>query len=182
MASIKEIVGTNIKRIREEKGLSLGNLAELSDVSKSMLGQIERGESSPSITVLWKIAKGLKVKLDVLTSEEKYRVEKLKVAKPKLFDQGNYRVYPIVPFSHQKNFEMYRVEMESQARYEASAHSKGAIEYVTVYKGGLTLSIDKESYYVDRGETIQFQADVAHQYLNDSLIQTEIGIVVFYDN
>jgi len=53
MALINDIVGSNIKQIREERGLSLEKLSRLADVSKSMLGQIERGESSPTINILW---------------------------------------------------------------------------------------------------------------------------------
>ena len=50
------LVSENIKRIRQEKNLSLGDLAKLSDVSKSMLAQIERGEGNPTLSTLWKIA------------------------------------------------------------------------------------------------------------------------------
>ena len=53
------LVSENIKRIRQEKNLSLGDLAKLSDVSKSMLTQIERGEGNPTLFTLWKIANGM---------------------------------------------------------------------------------------------------------------------------
>jgi transcriptional regulator with XRE-family HTH domain len=55
------VVAQNLRRMREDKKLSLDRLAELTGVSKSMLGQIERGESSPTISTIWKIANGLKV-------------------------------------------------------------------------------------------------------------------------
>ncbi len=44
MDEITQLVAQNLKRIREEKKLSLDKLADLTGVSKSMLGQIERGD------------------------------------------------------------------------------------------------------------------------------------------
>ena len=58
---LNEIIAMNLKRLRAERGLSLGKLSELSGVSKVMLSQIEKGESSPTINTLWKIANGLQV-------------------------------------------------------------------------------------------------------------------------
>jgi transcriptional regulator with XRE-family HTH domain len=180
MAQINDIVGSNIKEIREERGLSLEKLSKLADVSKSMLGQVERGESSPSVNVLWKIANGLKIPFSSLTEEHKNDTDLIKIGKPKLFDQGNVKLYSILPYSHDHNFEMYRVEIESQGRYEFGARSKGAIEIITVYKGGITIVMEGQYYYIDRGESFRFKADVNHQYLNDSLIASEFSINIHY--
>ncbi len=56
-------IGKQLKKIRQGRELSLDEAAVLTEVSKPMLGQIERGQSSPTITTLWKIATGLKVPL-----------------------------------------------------------------------------------------------------------------------
>ena len=64
------IVGKRLKSIRLEKQLSLDEVSKLTDVSKPMLGQIERGQSSPTITTLWKIAVGLKIPLSSLLEEK----------------------------------------------------------------------------------------------------------------
>lgn len=56
MEKINTIISNNIKMIRKKRKMSLDNLSEITGVSKSMLGQIERGESNPTIAVLWKIA------------------------------------------------------------------------------------------------------------------------------
>ena len=180
MSSINDIVGTNIKKIREERGLSLEKLSKLAEVSKSMLGQVERGESSPTVNVLWKIANGLKIPFSSLTTEHKNDTEKIRIGKPKIFDQGNVKLYPIIQYSHDQNFEMYRVEIESQGRYEYGARAKGAVEIITVYKGGITIVMDGQYHYIDRGESFRFKADVEHQYLNDSLIASEFSINIHY--
>lgn len=61
MEEINKIIGRNLKSFRITNKLSLERAAELTGVSKTMIGQIERGESSPTITTIWKIANGLKI-------------------------------------------------------------------------------------------------------------------------
>lgn len=68
--NLNAIIAANLKRLRMERNLSLGQLAELSGVSKVMLGQIEKGDSNPTINMLWKIANGLKVPYTVLLDEQ----------------------------------------------------------------------------------------------------------------
>ena len=58
---LNRAVAGNIRRIRKSKKLSLEQTAALSGVSRSMLGQIERGEANPSVAILGKIAQALKV-------------------------------------------------------------------------------------------------------------------------
>ena len=52
MDTINLLVSKNIRRIRQEKDLSLDELSKLSGVSKSMLAQIERGSGNPSLSTL----------------------------------------------------------------------------------------------------------------------------------
>ena len=63
-------VGENIKRIRKTKKLSMERLAAESGVSRSMLGQIERGEANPSVAILGKIAQALKVPAEILLEND----------------------------------------------------------------------------------------------------------------
>src|SRR5512134_868735 len=67
-ADLAPVVGTNLRRLRTKRGLSLERLAQLSGVSRAMLGQIELGQSAPTINVLWKIARALEVTFSALIS------------------------------------------------------------------------------------------------------------------
>jgi transcriptional regulator with XRE-family HTH domain len=51
------MIAENLKRLRLERNLSLGQLAELFDVSKVMISQIKKGDINPTINTIWKIAK-----------------------------------------------------------------------------------------------------------------------------
>ena len=58
MKELYKHISLTLKKLRQEKGWSLDKAAEKTGVSKAMLGQIERQESSPTIATLWKIASG----------------------------------------------------------------------------------------------------------------------------
>ena len=60
------VIGERVKALREASGLSLRELAERSGVSAPMLSQVERGETSPTITVAARIAAGLDLRLSQL--------------------------------------------------------------------------------------------------------------------
>jgi len=70
MISTSETISRNIKRIRQERNLTLDDLAILSGVSKSMLSEIERCTKSPTISVLEKICDGINIPLAQLTHTE----------------------------------------------------------------------------------------------------------------
>ncbi len=58
MNDLSKHISLTLKELRRERGWSLDKAAIATGVSKAMLGQIEREESSPSIATLWKIASG----------------------------------------------------------------------------------------------------------------------------
>ncbi len=62
------IVGNNLRRLRTRRQLSLEKLSQQSGVSRAMLGQIELGQSAPTINVLWKIARALEVTFSAMIS------------------------------------------------------------------------------------------------------------------
>ncbi|TEB40949.1 XRE family transcriptional regulator, partial [Flavobacterium circumlabens] len=59
MKDIHTIVAHNLSQYRTSQQLSLSTVSKLTGVSKTMLNQIENGQSNPTITTLWKIANGL---------------------------------------------------------------------------------------------------------------------------
>jgi transcriptional regulator with XRE-family HTH domain len=66
---ISALTGMNLRRLRTRRGFSLDRLAKISGVSRAMLGQIETGKSSPTISILAKIAAALEVPCGSLIAE-----------------------------------------------------------------------------------------------------------------
>jgi len=68
--TITQHLATTLKTERQARGWSLSKLADETGVSKAMLGQIERNESSPTVSTLWKIATGLNVPFSAFITPE----------------------------------------------------------------------------------------------------------------
>lgn len=71
MTQLDKNIALNLKRIRKSKNMSLDMLAERTGVSKSMLGQIERGKTNPTVSTIGKIVEGLKVPFEQLIYDRK---------------------------------------------------------------------------------------------------------------
>ncbi|WP_175988278.1 helix-turn-helix domain-containing protein [Bacillus sp. Marseille-Q1617] len=177
-------IGDNIRKIRRERGLSLEQMAESTGVSKAMIGQIERGDSNPTVAILWKIANGLKVSFSSLIEKPQHQVSitHYKDVQPVLEDDGNYIVYPIFPFDPFKKWESYRVEMRPGCSYKNEGHPPGVEEYITVIAGKISLKIADATYELDEGSSIRFAADSGHQYINSSEEQAVCQMMIYYGN
>ncbi len=161
------LVSENIKRIRQEKNLSLSDLAKLSDVSKSMLAQIERGEGNPTLSTLWKIANGMQVSFNTLIAQPKlpYKVTKLAEIEPILDMSGGLKNYSL--FSDiENNFSVYQIEVSKEISWISEAHLRGTAEFVIVIQGTLEIKLEEKKFILRKGENLWFKADVPHSYCN----------------
>jgi transcriptional regulator with XRE-family HTH domain len=76
--NIDALIATRLLALRQAKGLSLAELAELSGVSRAMISKVERAQSSPTAVLLGKLAAGLGVSLAQLLTEEKAQPQRLR--------------------------------------------------------------------------------------------------------
>ncbi|ATO51521.1 helix-turn-helix domain-containing protein [Brevibacillus laterosporus] len=182
MEEIHLIIAKNLKAFRERKKLSLERVAELTGVSKTMIGQIERGESSPTITTIWKIANGLKISFTSLINNPQpdtkvvLRSESKKLSE----DNGKYRVYPYFPFEDERRFEVYSVEIEEGGFLSSDPHREGTEEFLTVFEGELTVRVNNNDYTIRNGDSIRFKADSPHTYHNSGITLTRLSMVLYY--
>lgn len=182
MENISAVFAENLKALRVKKKLSLDKVAELTGVSKTMLGQIERGESNPTLNTVWKIANGLKISFTslihqqqpdtvVITREDVQAISE---------DQGRYRIYPYFPFEESRRFEMYTIEIDRGGYVSADPHGEGTEELITVFDGEVTIRIEHEEFTIREGESIKFKADRDHAYHNSGDTLTRLSMVIYY--
>lgn len=176
------VVSVNIKRIREQKKLTLDAAAELTGVSRSMLAQIEKGDVNPTISVLWKIANGYKVSFTALVERQNDVVAVVRQSdiEPLKEDNGRYLNYPIFPFDEKNLFETYRIVIQPQGMLAAEPHLNGSEEYITVFAGALDITVADQSYHLKKGDSIRFHANVPHTYRNPADEDTELSMIIYY--
>lgn len=177
---LNNIIAGNLNRLRTERQLSLSKLSELCGVSKVMLGQIERGESNPTINTIWKIAAGLKVPYTQLIDEpinSDICVRK-ENAKEQIDLNGKYRVYCYFTSHVNRNFELFNVELDALSTYESRSHGEKTEEYIIVYNGQLSLDVNGTKHVLNVGDSIVFDSSKPHSYCNlsnETLIMTIIN-------
>ena len=183
MEQLNAIIANNLKTIRDAKKLSLDKVATMTGVSKSMLGQIERGESNPTITTVWKIANGLKVPFTTLVEAPKvdYKIVSKDQVNPVKEDNGKVCTYPLFPYREDQPYEIYMSTMEKGAYMEAASHGEGSYEVITVFKGEVTMTVNGEDLVVKAGAGLGFWADKVHIYHNTHDDVTEFNIVISYN-
>ncbi|SMQ78164.1 transcriptional regulator, XRE family with cupin sensor [Bacillus sp. OV166] len=184
MEEINQIIAKNLKAYRESKKLSLEKVAEVTGVSKTMIGQIERGESSPTITTIWKIANGLKISFTSLINNPQPDTKVISMSEVQTLveDKGKYRLYPYFPFEDDRRFEVYSVEIEKGGFLSADSHREGTEEFLTIYDGELTIRVNDVEYTVKKGDSIRFKADRPHTYHNSGETLTRLSMVLYYPN
>lgn len=182
MENIQKIIAKNLKTIRKTRGMSLDSASAATGVSKAMLGQIERGESNPTVTTLWKIATGLQVSFSSLIREEPSEVVfvPMQDVDPVIENNGKYRVYSIFPFDPRKKFEIYIVELDPGCRHISDPHNDGIEEYITVMSGCLEMKMNSEAYLVNEGSSIHFAANRPHTYSNPGAEIVRFQLVMYY--
>lgn len=163
-------ISLTLKTLRRERGWSLDKAAEKTGVSKAMLGQIEREESSPTIATLWKIASGFNTSfssfIEDLSSEFNkpiYRGGQTQQLHP---TDEKIRVMPLFPFDDQLNFEIFVIELLPTCEHLSPPHQPGVIEHVVVAEGKMEVLVNGTWQLLNKGEGLRFNANQPHGYRN----------------
>lgn len=173
-------IGAILKVLRREKGWSLDVAAKNTGVSKAMLGQIERGESSPTIATLWKIASGFKTSFSSFI-DEPYSAQTTLVHRSAslahLHPQDNkIRVSPLFPFEQDLSFEVFLIELLPGCEHLSPPHDGNVVEHAIVIDGEMEIFADGAWHKLKKNEGLRFNANQAHGYRN-----TTDHLAVFHD-
>ena len=182
MKNLNLIIGNKLKDIRNKRNLSLDEVTKLTGVSKAMLGQIERGQSNPTVSTLWKIATGLKVSFSLFIDENQ---DDLKVIdqndiSPIIEDNNRMRLYPIFPFDANKGFEIFTIELEPGCNHISTPHNDGVEEYIIVTEGQIEININDKKFILQKGNSIRFMANKPHSYKNINQDRSVFQNIILY--
>ena len=167
MEKINQNISINLKAIRKQRGMTLEDLAGISGVSKSMLGEIERGGTNPTILVLWKVAEGLKIPLTHLLEEEKKEYLIVRDSeKIKINNDPEFNIFSLFPFYDQHNLEIHRIELQPFSKLSNPGHLSGVDEYIFALDGEVTIKAGDVRETLYKGDAIRFNARANHEIIN----------------
>jgi transcriptional regulator with XRE-family HTH domain len=163
-------LGATIQRLRKAYNMSLGDLSEHSGVAKSIISQIERNETNPTLSTVMKLSRALDTTVDeVLRSEMKslFIDHQSKSGIPVLESQdGLCRLAIAGPLNLVDFFQWYDFHAKPKGVLESSPHPPGTIEHLYLVSGELEVTTGGETKTLRQGEALRFRADVPHKIVN----------------
>lgn len=179
-------ISTNLKSLRKQHGWSLDVTSNKTGVSKAMLGQIERGESSPTIATLWKIASGFEVSfssfLDSISPDQTHFIHRNPHLQQIHKEDDKINVMSIFPYDKSLMFEVFIVELLPGGVHLSPAHHKNIIEHLIPVNGEIEVLIEGTWKKVRQNEGVRFSADLPHGYRNLSNKPVLFHAIIHYKN
>lgn len=162
---IVKVVGTNLRRLRGEQGLSLSDLARTSGVAKATLSALEGGRGNPTLETLSALGAALQIPMgDLITAADPAPVTVVRS------DDGTdipgtandlrliARLHPGGPV------EIYEAQWPKRSTRNAGGHGPGTREHVFVTRGGLKVGPLGREVGLSAGDYATFAADEPHLY------------------
>lgn len=177
---IGEIIALNLKRLREERNLSLGQLAESAGVSKVMLSQLEKGTSNPTINTIWKITGALHQPYTSLLELPEGNVVHVKKAELHDLEEDKYHIFSYYAKEANRQFELYQIEMDAGCIHKSIGHSTDSSEYIMVIDGTMELEVNGEKYRLEKDDGFCFDAAAPHIYRNLTSEKVKVFLMIYY--
>jgi transcriptional regulator with XRE-family HTH domain len=171
-----------LKKLRTSSGLTMDALAQLSNVSKSMISKIERDEVQPTIDVAARIAKAFNKTLsEMLHTTQSTAVVFLPQEQQAVWEDAQHiKRRNISPVFEGLKIEWLQVELPPESNIIKCyiPGSDGGEKYVLVTSGLLEIKINQEVYRLKKGDSLYFNSNCEHEFANIGNDPVEYFIVV----
>ncbi|MFO7839636.1 MAG: XRE family transcriptional regulator [Desulfosalsimonadaceae bacterium] len=163
-----EAVGDRIRGIREEKGLSYEEMANVTGFEVETLEKIEKNEIQPQLGTLVKLSKALESAFSRLVSgvgDKLYsitRKDERRIASRSTSAKGKnlYTYRSLAPEVRGRHMEALMVTLEENPEGETSVHE--GEEFIYVLDGTVIAKIDKERHELEPGDSIYYLSTTPH--------------------
>lgn len=169
-AALSGQLGRTVQRLRKSYNLSLSELSTQSGVAKSIISQIERNETNPTLTTIWRLAHALDVSIESVLqgSEEGPFIERSSRGDTPILvsDDGLCRLAVIGWIKTVDWLQWYNFQAEPGGLLESEAHQRGSIECLSVLEGDLEIEVGGVTQTARAGETLRYRCDLPHRIRN----------------
>ncbi|OGX08103.1 MAG: hypothetical protein A2Y03_10130 [Omnitrophica WOR_2 bacterium GWF2_38_59] len=177
------VIGTTIRRVRDEQGMTLRELAKDVGVSPSFLSQVEKGKASPSLATLKSIATELQTTVGRLVGDDSTNPSDRLITtekQRKAFKQSGdgIQMYLLSESNPYKQMQPLLFKLGQSAASGESTYSHYGQEFVLVLKGSLEITLGDKTYKLKKGDSIYFNSSTPHSFKNLFKGETEALWVV----
>ena len=164
-------VGSRVKRMRTQAGLTLEEFAAQSGVSRAMLSKVERGEKSPTLAIIVRIAKGLNVSMSTLMGAEPDPAQVAVIRKSNRLafkdPETGFERHNLSP-THLDNdleFLLHRIPA-GESSGELPPYKVPTEKYLVVGEGQLTVQTGETRYVLETGDSFYFDVRDSYSFTN----------------
>ncbi len=165
-------LGRTVQRLRKAYNLSLSELSNQSGVAKSIISQIERNETNPTLSTIWRLSQALDVSIErfMQSSEDEPFLEKSTKADTPILvsDDGKCRLAIIGWIKTVEWLQWYDFNAEPGGVLESDPHQRGSVECLSVISGELEVEVAGVKETARAGETLRYRCDRIHIIRNVS--------------
>lgn len=159
-------LGKTVQRLRKAYNLSLSELSEQSGVAKSIISAIEKNETNPTLSTIWRLSQALDTTIDRVLSEEDEEpfVEKLeKASVPILTSEDGKCQLSIIGWLKTVSWvQWYDFRAEPGGVLESEGHQRGSVEHLAVLEGELEVEVDGQKRRASAGDILRYHCDREH--------------------
>ena len=163
-------LGKTIQRLRKAYNLSLSELAEQSGVAKSIISQIERNETNPTLATIWRLSQALDISIErvLAAQDDDPFVERIARADmPVLMSEdGKVRLDIIGWIRTVEWLQWYDVTAQPGGELDSEGHQRGSIECLSVSAETLEVEVGGRIERVEAGGTVRYRCDRRHTIRN----------------
>ena len=174
-----------VKELRKLQGWTLESLAAASGVSRSMLSQIERNETNPTLSVAFRVARAFDMTLGELLESHgpPARIDVVRSEDPTslIRSDRDCRLRTLSPLHLEKQVEFYELRLQPNGALRSAAHVERTREFLTVQLGRVRLTSDGDVEDLATGDSASYRADVPHSIENIGPIEAILFLVVIYE-
>ncbi len=174
-------LGKTVQRLRKAYNLSLSELSEQSGVAKSIISQIERNETNPTLATIWRLAQALDVSIErvLQAAEDEPFIEKTsKGDTPNLVsDDGRCRLAIIGWIKTVEWLQWYDFQADPGGVLESEPHQRGSVECLSVLEGELEVEVAGVIETARSGDTLRYRCDRPHTIRNRTALPAHATMV-----
>ncbi len=178
-------IGARIKRVRNDLGLTLKDVEERAGVSAAHVSEIERGEASPTLGSLARIASALRKSPAFFLEENELGEVSLVGAKDRVRERvgtsgvrrSNASIEHLTAGVPGGSLQVRRVELPAGSTYRGEHHQHAGFEAIIVVSGHVKVEAGEATFDLGPGDAAHFDATLLHGYSNGS--RDDVAVLIW---
>ncbi len=175
--STPQPVGKRIKKVREDKNITLDRMANETGYSIDYLKKIESGKVIPPVGTLLTISRALDLDSGYFLKEQESNLSKRIKAYTKRTE--NYAYTTLTPGAENKHLKAFRVTVDPKGEHTGVGYLHQGEEFVYVLSGKIEVTVGEHVNKLKTGDSLHFNSGIRHKMRNTGKAETELLVVVY---